>query len=66
MPESGLSITNDGESFAVLTKVENSCVAPAIIDRSIIVIMLIRKNNGNRYVGRVLFVCGLLNDGGGQ
>jgi len=63
MPTSGFSCTTAGLSCAELTNAENSRLAPAIIDRSVIVAIFIITNSGNRYAGRVEEVLGSLNDG---
>ena len=62
IPTSGFSRTTAGLSCAELTNAENSLLAPAIMDRSVIVAMLIITNNGKRYVGRVDEEAGSLND----
>ena len=62
MPTSGFSRTTAGLSRAELTNAENSRLAPAMIDRSVIVAILITTNSGKRYAGRVDEVTGSLND----
>ncbi len=64
MPKSGFSFIAVGLSCAELTNAENSRLAPAIMDRSVIVAILIITNNGKRYAGRVDKVAGSLNDNG--
>ena len=66
MPTSGFSRTTAGLSRAELTNAENSRLAPAMIDRSVIVAILTTTNSGKRYAGRVEEVTGSLNDMHGQ